>query len=290
VTVHRDEHLDLCAARVLGSIDEVDRLEIERHLADGCPECERAIAELSQGAERLAASVPPVLPSPRLRAAVLERVRAEAAASPRAREASDGRESERTDAAAPASDVPRRAIELPRRRRPAWPTWALATAAAILAVSTVATWRAADTLRGELRAARERVAQAELDLAVERAWSAVAMSPGARVVDLAPISGGISLPHVRATYDPASRRAIVAFENLTTPAGSDFELWAILPDGPRSLGVVRADPSGRAEVRVPDAGDPTALAAFALSLEREGGSTDPRKPAGPVVLAGSVKS
>ena len=288
MTVHREEHLDLCAARVLGSIDEVDRLEIERHLADGCPECERAIAELSQGAERLAASVPPVLPSPRLRAAVLERVRAEAAASPREREASDARETERTGP--PTSDAPRRMIELPRRRRPAWPTWALATAAALLAVSTVATWRAADTLRGELRAARERVAQAELDLAVERAWSSVAMSPGARVVDLAPLTGGVPLPHVRATYDPASRRAIVAFENLTTPAGSDFELWAILPDGPRSLGVVRADPSGRAEVRVPDAGDPTALAAFALSLEREGGSTDPRKPAGPVVLAGSVKS
>lgn len=290
MTVHREEHLDLCAARVLGSIDEADRLEIERHLADGCPECERAIAELSQGAERLAASVAPVMPSPRLRVAVLERVRAEAAASPRDREASDGRETERTDAPARTSDAPPRVIELPTRRRPAWPTWALAAAAAVLAVSTVATWRAADTLRGELRGARERVAQAELDLAVERAWSAVAMSPGARVVDLAPITGGVPLPHVRATYDPASRRAIIAFENLSTPAGSDFELWAILGDGPRSLGVVRPDPSGRAEVRVPDAGDPTALAAFALSLEREGGSTDPRKPAGPVVLAGSVKS
>jgi anti-sigma-K factor RskA len=180
-------------------------------------------------------------------------------------------------------------IELPAPRRPAWPTWALAVAAAILAVSTVATWRTANTLRGELRGARERIAQAELDLAVERAWAAVAMSPGARVVDLAPLTGGVSLPHVRATYDPASRRAIVAFENLSTPAGSDFELWAILPDGPRSLGVVRPDASGRAEVRVPDAGDPAALAAFALSLEREGGSPDPRKPAGPVVLAGSVK-
>jgi anti-sigma-K factor RskA len=95
---------------------------------------------------------------------------------------------------------------------------------------------------------------------------------------------------VRATYDPASRRAIVAFENLRTPAGSDFELWAIHTDGPRSLGVVRPDATGRAEVRVADAGDPAALAAFALSLEREGGSGDPRKPAGPVVLAGSVKS
>ena len=285
MTVHREEHLDLCAARVLGSIDEADRLELERHLADGCAECERVLAELSEGAERLAASATQVMPSPRLRAVVLERVRAEAAAMPRERE------TERAGDPTAAPVAPRRVIELTARRRPAWPTWALATAAAVLAVSTVAIWRAADTLRGELRGARERVAQVELDLAVERAWAAVAMSPGARVVDLAPLTGGVSLPHVRATYDPASRRAIVAFENLSTPAGSDFELWAILtPDGPRSLGVVRPDASGRAEVRVPDAGDPAALAAFALSLEREGGSTDPRKPGGPVVLAGSVKS
>jgi anti-sigma-K factor RskA len=41
---------------------------------------------------------------------------------------------------------------------------------------------------------------------------------------------------------------------------------------------------------VPDAGDPRALAAFAISLEKEGGSPDPRKPAGPVILAGSIKS
>ncbi len=287
MTVHREEHLDLCAARVLGSIDEADRLELERHLADGCAECERALAELSQGAERLAASAPPVTPGAHVRAAVLERVRAESTASPTAR--ADGRGAARPDALAAPPLAHRKVIDLAGRRRPAWPTWALAAAAAVLAVSTVATWRAADTLRGELRGARERIAQAELDLAVERAWAAVAMSPGARVVDLAPLTGGVTLPHVRATYDPVSRRAIVAFENLTTPAGSDFELWAILSDGPHSLGVVRPDARGRAEVRVPDAGDPAVLAAFAISFEREGGSSDKRKPAGTVVLAGSVK-
>jgi anti-sigma-K factor RskA len=172
-----------------------------------------------------------------------------------------------------------------------WPTWALAAAAALLAVSVVGAWRTTGTLRRELREARERIAQAELELAVERAWASVATSPGARVVDLAPIQGGVQLPQVRATYDPATRRAVVSFNNLVTPAGSDFELWAILdPQGPKSLGVVRADASGHLEWRVSDAGDPTALAAFALSLEKEGGSRNPNKPGGPVVLVGPVKS
>ena len=275
MSAHREEHLDLVAASVLGSIDEADRLELERHLAGGCVECERAMAELGKVVASLPHSVPPVTPPARVRAAVLERVRSEAAAAP-AREP------------APAPEAPRRVIELPQRR-PAWPTWAFAAAAAILAVSTVVTWRTADTLRQELRTARERIAQAELDLAVERAWSAVAMSPGARVVDLVPTTSGTPLPHVRATYDPSSRRAIIAFESLTTPAGSDYELWALVPGGVKSLGVVRPDPGGRAEVRVPDAGDPSALAGFALSLEREGGSGNPTKPNGPVVLAGTLK-
>lgn len=279
MSAHREEHLDLVAASVLGSIDEGDRLELERHLAGGCAECERAMAELSKVAAGIPHSVAPVTPPARVRAAVLERVRSEAAAAP-AREAAP--------APAPAPEAPRRVIELPARPS-AWPTWAFAAAAAILAVSTVVTWRTADTLRKELRTARERIAQAELDLAVERAWSAVAMSPGARVIDLAPTTGGTPLPHVRATYDPSSRRAIIAFENLVTPAGSDYELWAMVGGGVKSLGVVRSDPGGRAEVRVPDAGDPAALAGFALSLEREGGSGDPTKPNGPVVLAGTLK-
>src|SRR5262245_3246096 len=282
MSAHRDEHIDLCAARALGSIGEADRLELERHLADGCPECERALLEFSQGVERLAASAPAVTPSPRVRAKVLEMVRAEAAAAPRGQAA--------PQAAQPAPAPPRRVIELPRRERAPWAAWAFAAAAALLAVATIGLWRSGEVLRSELRTAREAVAKAELDLQLERAWSAVATSPGARVVDLAPLQGGIPMPHVRATYDPSTRRAIVAFDNLVTPSGSDFELWAILPDGPKSLGVVRGDATGHAEVRVPDAGDPSALSAFAISLEKEGGSPDPRKPAGPVILAGAVKS
>ncbi|HEY2955850.1 MAG TPA: anti-sigma factor [Candidatus Eisenbacteria bacterium] len=276
MTAHREEYLDLCAAVLAGSVDEADRLELERHLAGGCPACERALAEMSHGIESLAAAAPPRMPSPRVRERVLSVVRAEA-------EAAGGR-------ARPASAAARRVIELPSRPRRAWPEWALAVAAAILAVATFAYWRQASVLDGQLRGARERIAQVARELAEERAWAAVPASPGARVADLAPLPSGVTLPRVRAIYDPGSRRAIIAFDGLVTPPGADFELWAVLPDGPRSLGVVRADPSGHAEVRVPDAGEPALLSAFAVSLEHEGGSTNPRKPGGPVVLAGTLKS
>ena len=43
---HLEEHLDLCAGYALGSLDAPDRIRLEAHLADGCPACEAALAEL----------------------------------------------------------------------------------------------------------------------------------------------------------------------------------------------------------------------------------------------------
>ena len=279
---HRDEHLDLCAALAAGAIDEADRQELERHLASGCAECERALAAFAEGAAYLAASAPPIAPPASVRAAVLERVRAEAAGTP----AGGG------DARAPGLAPSGRGVVLPmpERRRAAWPAWAFAAAAAVLAVSTFALWRQTEDLRAQLTGAQGRIAQTERELEEERAWAAVLANPGNRVADFAPTPAAFQVPRVRATYDPKSRRAIVAFEGAVAPIGKDYELWAILPDGPKSLGVVHADPTGHAEVRVPDAGDPAALKAFAISLEATGGSPDPRKPAGPVILVGALKS
>jgi len=64
VSQHRDEHLDLCAAYVLGCLDEADRSRLEAHLAEACPVCEGALRDFGGSAVLLAASVPPALPSP----------------------------------------------------------------------------------------------------------------------------------------------------------------------------------------------------------------------------------
>jgi anti-sigma-K factor RskA len=277
VSAHREQHLDLCAALAVGSIEEADRRELEQHLAEGCSECERALREFGDATVALAAAAPPVMPSPALRARVLERVRLETTGIAPTWSPDERGETQRV-------------LRMPEpARRTPWQSWALAVAAVILAVTTVGTWRTNQGLRGQVVAMRDRIVRVERELAEERAWATVATRPGARVADLTPTPAAYSVPRVRATYDPASHRAIIAFQNLAAPAGSDFELWAILPDGPKSLGVVKADASGNAEVRIADAGAPQDLAAFAVSLEQAGGSPDPRKPAGPVVLVGAIK-
>ena len=270
---HREEHLELCAALVLGALDESDRIELAAHRAAGCPECEREIVRLEAAAQLLARSAPAATPSPALRARTLAAVAAEARAA-----AGASRESEH------------RILPLPERRGSAWMPWVFAAAAAFLAVASIMLWREGEELRGSLETTRRDLATSQQRLLEEQRWTAVLDALDARAVSLAPTPDGAADLRGRGTWDPATRRAVIVFDHVAAPTGHDYQLWGIHPGGPRSLGVVRPDASGRAIVRLEDAGDPATLQAFAISLEPEGGSPNPNAPSGPVVMVGRVPS
>ena len=283
---HHEEHLGLCAGLVLGALSEADRLEIESHLAEGCPVCDAELSRLAEGATLLAASAPPASPSPALKARVFATLRAEGI--PRSATA---------PAAADAPPAPRKVIPLPpRQQRPMGiVAWAFAAAAAVLAVTSVAMWQAATKLSGELAATRQQVEAQRDQLAVKQQqledaqkWSALIEGAGTRVVDLQLTPAGNAVLRARAVYDPQTRRAMIVFSNFTAPAGSDYELWALRDGKPSSLGLIHADASGRAVMKLPDMGDPTGLGAFAVSLERAGGSSTKAAPQGPVVMVGKL--
>jgi anti-sigma-K factor RskA len=283
VSVHREEHLYLCAGYVLGALDDADGRELDLHLAKGCSECEAELRRLADGATMLAASAPQVSPPPALKLSVLERVRTEGV-----------KRAPTPTSAARVGKESRRVIELPQRRPPVM-TWAWAAAAAVLAVTSLVTWQAAERLRGDLAAARtqleaqrQQIAQAEQQLAEERRWSAMMESSDARVVDMQLTPQGSALLRARAIYDPKTHQAMIVFTNFAPPPGSDYELWALRGGPPQSLGLIHADASGRAIVKLPDTGDPARLAAFAVSLEKAGGSTSPSGPEGPVVMVGKL--
>jgi anti-sigma-K factor RskA len=181
-----------------------------------------------------------------------------------------------------------RVIELPRRERPAFVAWGWAAAAALLAVATVYAWRRGDSLVAELEQARARNAALRQTLESERRWAAMLEAPGTRVVRLAPTPAGNAALAAQVLFDPASRRAIVVVREFTPPTGRDYELWAITASGATSLGVVRADSSGRAVAKLEHVGGAEAVAAFAFSLEAAGGSPDHHKPSGPVVMLGKL--
>jgi hypothetical protein len=161
-------------------------------------------------------------------------------------------------------------------------------AAVVFAVLGMFEQRAARQLQAELGALRVRHTLLEQQLAEERRWAAAMAAPTARVAALAPTPAGKPKQAGWALYDPSSRRAVVVLQNLEPEPGHDFELWGIGSRGPRSLGVIAVEPSGRAVVRLPHIDDPADLTAFAVSFESRGGSPNHQAPMGPVVMVGSL--
>jgi anti-sigma-K factor RskA len=283
---HSEAMLELCAGYVLGILDDAERRVLEQHLAEGCPECEAELKRLGEGATLLAASAPPVAPPASLGPRVLELVRRE------------GHKASGDGARAPEAGTARggaHVIPMPPRQRASLTTWAWAAAAAVLAVTSIVMWRQTVTLQDQVTAARtalkdsqQQLADQQQRLADERRWSALLDNGTARVVDMSLTPAGKGILRARAIYDPEARRAVIVFSNFTPPAGSDYQLWALRDGKPASLGLIHADATGRAIIRLPDTGDPASLGAFAVSLEKAGGSSSETAPEGPVVMVGKV--
>ncbi len=265
MSLHRDEYIDLCAGYALGSLDEGDRARLERHLAEGCEACEKALQDFSIGAKLLAGS----LPAETVGSALRDRVMI-AAGSMR-----PGAPPVTGDGAEPG---PTKVLKLERpRRTAAVPALGWAVAAAF-AIAAALFWSKLETARTDLVQLRE-----------EQRWAAVMNAPGARIAQLAPTPQAAAAPFKgRAYVDPATHRAVLVLDGVIAPAGRDFELWAIRGGAPRALGLVHADAAGHAVMRLEDVGDPATLAAFAVSLEPKGGAPTPDAPTGPVVLVGKV--
>jgi hypothetical protein len=197
---------------------------------------------------------------------------------------------------------------MPRFSPPLIAGWALA---ACLLVATVILLAKASRLRSELARTNVRVANLSLAIESERSWAVALATPGVLTASFTLTPSGDTALRARATVDPATRRALLVFQNFKTPSGHVYELWALRGNTPISLGSIRPDSNGRAVIRVPDMGDTATLTAFAISLEPETAApsapapdkpapdasapstvepdaADLKEPTGPIVMIGSL--
>jgi anti-sigma-K factor RskA len=149
-------------------------------------------------------------------------------------------------------------------------------------------WHASERLQSQVATTRAELDSLTRTLDSERRWNGLLNSRDARLVALESTPADSAGLRGRVMYDPASRRAVVVLDHAAARPGSDYELWAIRGGTPVSLGLLRADPSGLVTVRIEDAGPADTLQAFAVSLERAGGSPNPHAPSGPVVMLGKL--
>lgn len=275
MSAHREEMIELCAAYVLGSIEDRDRKRLESHLAEGCPECEAALRDYGYGSTLLAASAPRILPMPDLRDRVLAAVAAE----------------EQVGGGERKADRPRaRVVRMPRERRGGWIAWVGWGVAALLAVTSGTFYESAGRLREALRLRDVDLNGTARDLAVERQWTGLLTSPVARVADLTPSPDAVPTGiRGRAVYDPASRRAVIVLANAAAPDTLVYHLWAMRGTTPTSLGVVHPDEHGSAVLRLESVGEPMTLTAFAVTLEPKSGPPNRSAPTGPLVLLGPLR-
>ncbi|MEX2208862.1 MAG: anti-sigma factor [Myxococcota bacterium] len=286
-----NELLEIAELYALGGVDEAERARFEQHVADGCAECEAALRANLDVANRLLLAVAPVRPADALRERLFARVRA----------------SEPSSAASPAAPVDR--ARAPRRGS-LFTRYSLSAAAGVLLVLGLS---ALSALLGT-RLALEREARADLEdgLAYEESisWALVRQTESERTQRLAlerrmagldrivsaleaPLARSLALAGqgefhratAKAYLEPESGRLILYAHNLPpVPDGRTYQIWVIVQNEPRSVGVFRSDSAGEAKYdagRLQDLHGPVTVA---VTLESEGGAS---RPTGPTVLAGS---
>jgi anti-sigma-K factor RskA len=299
--MRHEDYKEMLASDAAGALTGEERGALEEHLSS-CAECRAESRELTDAAAALVYMVAPVAPPAALRARILESVRAldpqTQTASARVA-AADGPNVVGGAAGADGPNARRVPVESGDARgllarmslwqifkaRPslAFGGMAAGIAVIVLGVATFSLWNRTEAARGEVAQLSERLERSESELAREREQLAhtrdendLLASPGARVARLA---GKEVAPGARAVvaYEGASGRAVLIANGLPpAPAGHAYQLWLIADGKPLPGGTFKADAEGRARLsdRLPaGAGD---KAAFAVTLEREGGESAPK--------------
>jgi anti-sigma-K factor RskA len=251
---HNERHEELVAALALGMPLDADRVELERHLAEGCPRCEELLGELGEAATALAAGAPPVRPPEELREKIL------------------------------ASLGPSRVS--PRRSAPVF--WRVLAAAAALLLLLVGLddarlRRQREELRSRSAELAGRLQSAETALAERTLRARVLESDDVQMLML---GGKDPQPSARGRvfWSPGAQRGVLVATNLAPlPPDRQYELWVFQKGKPINAGVFDVDEQGRALFESSRFPEPEAQN-FAVTVEPRGGVP---APTGPIVLVGS---
>lgn len=252
----------LAPVYAVGALDGAELAAFEAHLAEGCARCEAALRDHAETLAALAASDVRTIPPAESRAALLRRL--EATAPP-------------TAAA--------------RHSRRAWVRWAIGTAAAVIAASSLTGMYVAaryearvGEMARETASMRQRLHASEAMLRQQVAMygSVVELlrDPSTRVVALRGLAPSPSATG-RVVWHPERGGVILVSDLPAAPEGKAYELWTIAGGTPRPAGVFGVDAGGKGWHRLP-AGGGSSVDVFAVTLEPAGGVP---APTGPMMLA-----
>lgn len=244
-------------AYAIGALDAAECAPLEAHLATGCADCAKAVAEARWLVSQLAYLAPEAVPSDLLKGHLMKIVRAEAAEAQRP---------------APAPAV--------------IPAWLWAGVAALL-LFTAYSERNSMRLRQEIRETSERTAalmqqrrNLEAQLEVAKREAAILTDPASMKIALA--SKDPQMPELKAMWH-SQMGIVVTGQRVPMPGGNRvLQLW-LIPKAPGAKPMpsmtMRPEADGKFVLLV--ANPPEAMPqtkALAITEEPEGGSSQPTTP------------
>jgi hypothetical protein len=250
----QDQFRELIEAYALGALDEQECATLEAHLAAGCADCAKELAEARWVASQLAYLAPSAEPSDMLRARLLRTVRAEA-----------GTPQPTTSSGA------------------AIPYWLWAGIAALLLLTVYSTWDARK-LQKEIQTVNERAAaelkqseQLQQELAAAKREARILMDPKSKKIVMPALSR--DMPQLEALWHPELGICVMG-QKVPMPAKNRvLQLWLI----PRTPGskpmpsrMTWPDADGKLDLLVEN--PPEVMAetkALAITEEPAGGSLQP---------------
>ncbi|HVO56715.1 MAG TPA: anti-sigma factor [Dongiaceae bacterium] len=251
----RDPFLELMEAYALGALDGEERAAAEAHLANGCEECARALAEARAVVSELAYLAPEAQPSDILRGRLLATVRAEAAA------AKGGN------------------VAVGKTTMPWW-MWAAAAAVLIFGIYNGYEARSLSeqirAMQGEIGEQQRLRQETEQQLALAKREAVILTDP--RSIHFPMPAGKSGVPAMQATWH-AGLGIVVSGQGVAAPSGNrTLQLWLIPKEGGKPVPslAVRPDAEGKFDLLVPEPpGTQAVTKALAITEEPEGGSPQP---------------
>ncbi|HLY36469.1 MAG TPA: anti-sigma factor [Candidatus Binatia bacterium] len=273
MSVAHEPFAELAAGYAVGALDPADAATFERHVADGCPECEAALRDY-RAALVAAADALSTTPPPAARAAVLRRL----GPSPRGRVGIVvGWATSVALAAGIAAVVSANWVSRGYEERLA----GMERQAAALRDQIAEQVRTVSDLRRQLDEQEHALTLVRAESAEQAQTLALLGDPATSVVSLAGLDPSPAAK-ARLLWNTGRGGLLVTADLPPAPGGKTYELWAIAGGKPLPAGVFGVDASGRATVRVEPIAGVAAIDVFAVTLEPAGGVP---APSGPMYLA-----
>ncbi|HEX7997075.1 MAG TPA: anti-sigma factor [Pyrinomonadaceae bacterium] len=282
-----DDYREMLAEHALGALDAGEARALDEHLA-ACEDCRAELSQWLDTTAALAYSVKLTEPPPALRSRLLENVRARGAqpsvstTKTSGDSRSDSRSETTTTVASPAAATKAAAnvVSISEHKRSSWNTFqkfgALAASLAFIAflITLAVLWNRNRAMQAEMARMNRDLQSTKEQLKREREISGMFTAPDTRVATL---TGTEMAPRARArlAYNNAGSAMMIVDQLPPAPDGMDYQIWFIADGKPLPGGVFKPDATGHAEMRDQVPASARTAAAFAVTLEPQGGTSAP---------------